>query len=67
MADDLSIAEVAARYGVDLTTAQRWARKGYLPGAELRIVRGRAMWRVPAEALADFVPPKPGRPPEKRQ
>lgn len=66
MAEYLTVAEVAERYGVTPTTVGRWCQKGYLRGAFREVAGPTAPWRIPAESLEDFEPPKPGRPPGKR-
>jgi len=55
----LSAADVAAEYGVNTSTVRRWCRDGRLPGA--RHLNERA-WAIPRLALADFEPPRAGRP-----
>lgn len=59
----LTAGDLARAYAVTVRCATRWAARGLLPGAYQTIVNGRATWLIPREALAGFVPPRPGRPP----
>jgi len=61
----LTPAAVADKFGVSVSTVQRWLRDGTLRGQKL----GPRMWTIPAESLADFTPPARGsRPaPERRR
>jgi excisionase family DNA binding protein len=51
----LTVAEVATQLRIDPETVRRWLRTGKLAG--VRVGGARAGWRIPASALARFVPP----------
>lgn len=54
----LTTAEVASQYGVTTATVIQWIKRKLLDGAQKK---GRD-WLIPPAALADFKPPKRGRP-----
>ncbi len=60
---DLTIKEVAARFGVGPAAVRYWCRRHLFAGAyELETQRG-PVWRVPEADLVGFRPPKKtGRP-----
>jgi hypothetical protein len=49
---DLTVSDIAARFGRTTTTVRGWLARGLFPGAYL--LRGRS-WRVPAGAVEAFV------------
>jgi len=57
----LSTPQVADKLGVDDSTVRLWCRQGLFPTAQQ--VGG--SWIIPADALANFSPPKMGRPSTK--
>ena len=61
MEELLTTADVARRYGVSLTTAEKWCRRGYLDCVALGNGRNKR-WIIPAVELDDFERPKNGRP-----
>ncbi|HEX8068704.1 MAG TPA: helix-turn-helix domain-containing protein [Pyrinomonadaceae bacterium] len=60
---DLTIREVAARFGVGPAAVRYWCRRRLFPSAyELKTQRG-PVWRIPEAELDGFQPPKKtGRP-----
>jgi predicted site-specific integrase-resolvase len=58
----LSTADVAKRLTADETTVRLWCRQGYFPNAR-QIGRG---WIIPESDVANFNPPKIGRPPKSK-
>jgi hypothetical protein len=43
-------------------TLVRWVRKGLFPGAKSEATPRGPVWKIPADTLANFQPPKQGRP-----
>ncbi|HEX8502002.1 MAG TPA: helix-turn-helix domain-containing protein [Pyrinomonadaceae bacterium] len=58
----LTTSQVAERLGVGRSTVNLWCRQGKFPNAEARQEVIGNVWYVPESDLADFTPPKMGRP-----
>jgi hypothetical protein len=57
----LSAKDVAAHFGVKISTARGWLHRRLFVGAELKASElGVSYWVVPERALKGFVLPKPG-------
>lgn len=67
MSDDLTTAQVAARYHVTPANVRLWCKRGLFPNArEVRESRG-SVWRIPEKDLKGFARPKrTGRPPKAK-
>lgn len=49
-----SMAEVAERYQVDISTVSRWIDAGFLPGSEKKGPYRKSPWRIPQTAIDHF-------------
>lgn len=49
-----SMADVAARYGVEKSTVSRWIDEGFFPGAEKKGPYQNSPYRIPAAAVDHF-------------
>jgi excisionase family DNA binding protein len=58
----LTTSQVAERLGVGRSTVNLWCRQGRFPNAEARKEVIGNVWYVPESDLADFTPPRMGRP-----
>ncbi len=58
-AELLTTAEVAARYGVRISTVSQWIRKGWLPGVRGHGCGGHGIWYVHARDLVGWGPRRP--------
>lgn len=58
----LTARQLAERYDVAPSTARAWFLQGIVPRAVLKETELGSYWVVPESALADFIPPKVGRP-----
>lgn len=68
--DDLTVAEVAARLGVEVRTVQKWLQRAERDGEEIFIGAyraGKRTWLIPESALENFQRPRMGRPTQKRE
>lgn len=68
--EDLTIAEVAERLGVEVRTVQKWLQRAEQDGEEIFIGAyraGKRTWLIPQSALIGFQRPRMGRPKRKRE
>ncbi|MDQ5837220.1 MAG: helix-turn-helix domain-containing protein [Acidobacteriota bacterium] len=61
----LTTAQVAERLNVAQPTVKLWCRQGRFPNAKLEETPRGPVWQIPESDLADFEPPKMGRPSTK--
>ncbi len=47
--------QAAQLMGVPVQTIRRWLRENHFPGATKVNVRGRKVWRIPAQAVIDII------------
>jgi hypothetical protein len=59
----LTTSKAAERLGVGRSTVNLWCRQGLFPNAEARDEVIGKVWYIPESDLANFQPPKMGRPP----
>lgn len=62
MENHLTVTEVAERFGRSDGTIRRWMRDGVLEAYQ----QANGVWRIPVNAVENFVPPERGRPLEGR-
>ena len=63
----LSAKDIAARFGVKISTARGWLHRRLFPGAQLKHSElGVPYWAVPESALKSFTPPRPGPVPKAK-
>ena len=66
MPRDLTLKQVAERFGVSVSAAKLWQRQGYFPNARLEETPIGPVWLVPQSDLNAFKRPAMGRPPQKK-
>lgn len=62
----MSAREFAAAIGRPYPTVALWLRQNKVAGAYQESVGDFSIWQIPVEAVRDFQPPKPGRPPKTK-
>ncbi len=66
MANELTTAQVAERFGVGKSTVNLWCRQGRFPHARTEDTLRGPVWLIPVGDLAAFVKPKRGPAPQAK-
>jgi hypothetical protein len=64
MRKDLTLKQIAERFGVAIPTAKQWRRQGHFPNARLEQTPIGSVWLVPLSDVNAFKRPVMGRPRE---